>query len=174
MSIKFVPRDSLEKASAIIVLTGNGWERTDFSVRLFKDGWAPILVMVGSTGSRPPKEMAERARERGVPVENVMLATTSGNTHQNAVETLDLAKKMSWQKIILVTSPQHQLRAWLSFRKINNRLEKPVEIINCPPTNWSWFDKIESSRDKNHKTFRFFYLFGEIYRIIKYFLKGDL
>lgn len=174
MSISFVKRDRLIKADAIVALTGNGWERTDFAVRLFEDGWAPTLVMVGSTGSRPAPLMAELAAKRGVSRENIIVEIDSRNTRQNAENTLRLAKNNGWKKIILVTSPQHQLRAHLTFNAAKKALGNNCEIINYPPTNYSWLDRLESSRDKNKRFFRFWYLFSELYRILKYHLKGDL
>lgn len=174
MSIGFVKRNRLEKADAIIILTGNGWERTAYGVELYKSGWAPRLVMIGSTGSRPPAEMAAYAREQGIPDAAIIIAPRSNNTRGNADETLKLAETKSWRTIILVTSPHHQLRAWLTFRKAQRKGYAHIRIINSPPTDYSWFELVESSRDKTQKHYRFWYLFSELYRIIKYRLKGDL
>ena len=174
MSIQFVKRDSLQKADAIIALTGNGWERTLFAVELYKQGWAPFIVMAGSTGSRPPLEMAEYARNHGIPKEHIIVSQRSSNTRGNAEEVLRLAEEKKWKTIILVTSPHHQLRAWLSFRKTQREFYDHIKIINYPPTNYSWFELVESSRDKTKQHYRFWYIFSELFRIIKYYLKGDL
>lgn len=169
-----VPRNILKKSDAIVVLTGNGWERTDFGVELFKQGWAPQIVMVGSTGSRPPKEMAKRAKSFGIQKEKIIIADKSSNTKQNAYEILALARQNSWTKIILVTSPHHQLRAHLTFQKTWKKQEGQVEIINFPPEKYSWFELVESSRDKNKKFLRLELLVTELYQIVKYRFKGDL
>lgn len=174
MSSIFTYRDKLEKSDSIIVLTGNGWERTKFAVDLFHQKWAPTITMVGSTGSRPAPEMADYAQQHGIPKKNITIEINSRNSQQNAENILMLAKKNGWGKIILVTSPHHQLRAHLTFSKTKKLLGSEVKIINYPPTNYSWFDWIESSRDKNKKIPRFLYIFSEMYRIVKYRLKGDL
>lgn len=172
--VSFVKRDQLVKADAIVALTGNGWERTEFAIRLYRENWAPILLTVGATGSRPAPLMAELAEKRGVPKENIIVEPNSHNTRQNAENTLRLANDHGWQKIILVTSPQHQLRAYLTFKAAKKTAGSHCEIINYPPTDYSWFDHIESSRNPNKTYFRFWYIFSELYRIIKYRLKGDL
>ena len=174
MSNWFAKRDSLEKADAIVVLTGNGWERTKFAVTLYQQGWAPLLLMVGVTGSRPAPEMAEFAQKHGVPESHVIVDAASKNTRQNAKQVARLAAAKGWKKIILVTSPHHQLRAHLTFQKAMRDSKNNLSIINYPPTAWSWFDFIESSRNKTLKIPRFFYIFSELYRILKYRLKGDL
>jgi uncharacterized SAM-binding protein YcdF (DUF218 family) len=174
MSSLLVPRDSLSHADAIVVLTGNGWERTDFAVTLYKKGWAPLLLMVGTTGSRPSSKMAEKAKQLGVPSTAIETEMGSANTRQNAEKVLQIAKSHSWQKIILVTSPHHQLRAAMTFSKARRVVGSSLEMINYPPLVYGWLEKIESSRNPNKKVRRFWYLFSELYRIFKYRLKGDL
>ncbi|TSC89697.1 MAG: Uncharacterized protein G01um10143_187 [Parcubacteria group bacterium Gr01-1014_3] len=174
MSIQLIPRDPLEKSDVLVVLTGNGFERTDHAVKLFKAGWAPLLLMVGSTGSRPPKEMAAYAVQNGVPENCIRFESQSSNTRQNADNVLKIATDNSWMRIILITSPHHQLRAHLSFRMANQKLGGRIKIINHPPAEYSWFDLVESSRGKDKKVLRFFYIFSELFRILKYRIKGDL
>ena len=169
-----VPRDKLKKADAIVTLTGNGLERANFAVELFKNGWAPCVVMVGLTGSRPCWVMAHHAQNLGVPEEKIIIAQISTNTKLNAVEVLTLAGQNRWNRIILVTSPHHQLRAHLTFKKTLEEQKSWLEIINHPPTHYSWFEIVESSRDKNKKIPRIGLMIAEFYRIAKYYIKGDL
>ena len=169
-----VPRNAIKKSNAIVVLTGNGWDRTDFGIELFKNGWAPNMIMVGSTGSRPSWEMAIRAEAFGIPKEKIIIACKSSDTKQNAREVLELAKQNNWTRIILVTSPHHQLRAHLTFQKTKEEQNGNLEIINYPPENFSWFDLVESSRDRNKKYLRLGLLAAELYRIVKYKIKRDL
>lgn len=169
-----VPRDSLKKSDAIVVLTGNGWERTDFAVEIFKQGWAPKIVMVGSSGSRPCWVMAHRAQTLCVPEEKIIEARISKNTKQNAVEVGTFARQSNWHRIILVTSPHHQLRASLTFKKTVKELGSYLEVINYPQTKYSWLELVESSRDPNKKFPRLGLMIAELYRIAKYYIKGDL
>ncbi len=174
MTAFLAKRDTLQKADAIVVLCGNGFERIQFALSLYKDQFAKKLLLVGTTGSRPAKEMAQYAKEYGVPEQDIMLELDSRNTKENALNVLKTARDEQWSKIILVTSPHHQLRAYLTFKKVWSLSPNTVNIINYPPLNYSWFDRIESSRDKNKKVLRIFYFFTEWYRIFKYRLKGDL
>lgn len=174
MSSIFVPRDKLEKSDAIIILTGNGWERTQFAIELFKAGWAPYLVTVGITGSRPAPIMAKLAKAQGVPESSIIVESESRNTRQNAENIIRLCLNRNWHKIILVTSIHHQLRACLTIKKVCKETNASIAIINHPPTNSRWFDSIESSRNPNQNHWRLWYFFSELYRIIKYRIKGDL
>lgn len=174
MSIGFVKRDKLAQADAIVTLTGNGWERTKFAIQLYHQKWAPFFVTVGSTGSRPSPEMAGLAGQRGVPEEKIIIENRSRNTRQNAENAIKIARDRGWKSVILVTSPQHQLRAHLTFKKAGADLGYSLKVINYPVTGYSWFDRVEGSRDPNKTYFRFWYIFSELYRIIKYRLKGDL
>lgn len=169
-----IPRNHLEKSDAIVVLTGNGWERTLFAIELFHAGWAPHFVTVGITGSQPAPLMAKLAKDKGVPDSSITIEPLSRNTRQNAENILQLCQDRSWHKIILVTSTHHQLRAYLTFKKVVKETRAPVTIINYPPTNSGWFDLIEASRNPHRHHRRFWYLLSELYRILKYRLKGDL
>src|SRR3989344_1063306 len=124
-----IPRDELKRSDAIVVLTGNGWDRTDFGIELFKQGWASRIVMVGSTGSRPCWVMAHRAQNLGVPEEKIIEARMSTNTKLNSVEVLILARQNQWNRIILVTSPHHKLRARLTFEKTRKEQKSQLELI---------------------------------------------
>ena len=173
-SMLLIPRDQLEKSDAVIVLTGNGWERTLFAIELFQAGWAHNFVTVGITGSRPAPMMAALAKSQGIPESSIIVEVKSKNTHQNAENIVRLCLDRNWHKIILVTSLHHQLRAHLTFRKVLKEIGAPINVLNYPPTKSGWFDLIESSRNPGRRHWRFWYIFSELYRIVKYRFKGDL
>jgi uncharacterized SAM-binding protein YcdF (DUF218 family) len=170
----FIKRDCLEKSDAIVVLSGNGWERTRFGIEIYKQGWAPLFVVIGSTGTQPSHKMARLAIENGIPKEKIIIENESRNTRENMENTVSMARERGWKKIILITSIHHQLRAYLTIRKVREEANSDLQIINYPPTNSSWFDKIESSRHPQNLPRRFWFIFSECYRILKYRLKGDL
>lgn len=174
MLSSFIKRDKLERADALVVLSGNGFERIDFATSLYKKGFAQKIVLAGTTGSRPAPELAKRAILTGVPEHALILELHSRNTKENAEYVLAIAQRECWTKIILVTSPQHQLRAYLTFKKSwLTHLEK-IKIINHPPTSYGWLQMIESGRHQSLRVPRFYLLFDELYRVIKYRIKGDL
>lgn len=167
-------RDRLEKADAIVVISGNGFERVAFATQLYEGQFAKKLVLAGTSGSRPAPEMAQWAVKEGVPETDIVQELSSRNTKANAANVLKIALREKWRKIILVTSPHHQLRAYLTFKKAWSGSLHTPKIINYPPIRYSWFDWIESGRDKNRKALRLFYFFSEWYKILQYSLKGDL
>lgn len=167
-------RNPLEEADAALVPSGNGFERVRFAAKLYHKKIVKKIVVIGINGSRPAPELAKYALKNGVFVEDIIQETRSLNTKEDALYSLDIVLNAGWKKIILTSSPHHQRRVYLSFKKHWGGYAKNIKIINQPSSPYSWFDKIESSTNKNKHYRRFWYFFSEWYRIIKYRLKGDL
>ncbi len=124
--------DPLERADAIFVLAGTRLERPLEAVDLYKEGWAPLIVL-----SPGRSELAERvARSRGVRVptgsaltRDVMLQlgvpasaivadegyvdNTAGEA--NLLRAMVIAR--GWKRVIVVTSKYHVRRAGFAFRR---------------------------------------------------------
>lgn len=174
MLFSLAKRDKLERTDAAIVPSGNGFERVRTAIELYKSGFVRKLALVGATGSRPAQELKRAAIDEGIPERDIIADLTSRNTKENAASTLAIARREQWKKIILVTSPHHQLRAHLTFKKAWAADPGAPAIINYPPASYSWFDWVERGRNRRAKTLRLFYFFNEWLKIIKYRLKGDL
>jgi len=112
--------EPLRKADAIILLAGDGNARVSHAANLYRQKWAPKIIVSGGPmdrnyGSFPPKILARRLAKEGVEKKNTILDEKSNNTREQAVNIIGLAKSNKWKKIILVASPHHQLRAFLTF-----------------------------------------------------------
>ena len=111
--------------------------------------------------------MREQALKMGVPSEAILVEDESLHTRENAEHVLTLLKQHQMQRIILVTSPFHQLRTFLTFAKV--LYPHNIRIINyyADTDEWNaatWFLSQEHRKLVN----------SEIERIKVYRQKGDL
>lgn len=143
-----VPMASLQKADAIVVLSGmvlqikgaplGEWgdavDRFEGGVELYKAGKAPVIVftrgqMPWAPGAIPEGELlAKRAVLLGIPEKPILLTEIVGNTDDEAAGTKKLlgVHNGSRKKIILVTSAFHMRRAAILFEKAG------FEVIRYP------------------------------------------
>lgn len=138
-----------------IIMSGSFSEKTDSSPKPFpksriikyvNDGRISkksALTVVGcwdmGLGSRYMKQYAVNM---GVNSNAIITENNSLHTKENAKYTLEILHKHNWNKIILVTSPFHQRRAFMSFKEVFDR--KEIQIINFAAISknwgsWSWY-----------------------------------
>jgi uncharacterized SAM-binding protein YcdF (DUF218 family) len=132
-----------EPAAAIIVL-GSGVDKgvlNDASLRravggvaLFRQGLAPLLVMLGPGSRGRPTEADVRvglAQDLGVPA-TALLADPRGRTTRDEARVCweDLAPR-GMRRILLVTGSEHMLRAAALFRRAGFEVvEAPVQEMS--------------------------------------------
>ena len=124
--------DPLQKADAIFVLAGTRIERPLEAVELYKEGFAPVIVL--SPGRPEPGERLLRERgirfplevelqrdalvQLGVPAAAVV--ATAGyvdNTAQEANLLRAMVEANHWKRVIIVTSKYHTRRSAFAFRR---------------------------------------------------------
>ena len=120
-----VARDPLGQADAIIVLAGNSPYRVQHAVELYKEGWAPRLLVSNELVFSHGIELSwVQLRQAGlvkleVPDEAIIpLEEIARSTHHEAVESRDLMLERGWRRAILVTDPFHTRRAVMAFRSV--------------------------------------------------------
>jgi uncharacterized SAM-binding protein YcdF (DUF218 family) len=134
------PQSPLSKSDAIVAISGGETKsRTLEAVRLYKDGWAPKLVFSGAAldpnSVSNAKAMELIAQGEGVPANDILLEENSENTDQNAHGVAKIVSDQDWHKVILVTSPYHQRRAYILFGRA---LGPSVDILNHSTTDQAW------------------------------------
>lgn len=141
VSIYLPIKDPLEKADAIIVVSGGDTRgRTLHGVDLYEKEYAPTLIFSGA--ARDPdsasnaKAMYAIAVSRGVPPVDILLDETSRDTRENASSTKRIAQ--DYQKIILVTSDYHQRRVSREFKQAYG---DETQFINSPAQDKYWGQK---------------------------------
>ena len=111
--------------------------------------------------------MREQAIQMGVPSSALLLEQESLHTRENAEYVLALLKQHCMRRIILVTSPFHQLRTYLTFAKVMRPYG--IEIINYYAKTGEWHPLTWFFSAEHRKLVK-----SERARIKLYREKGDL
>jgi uncharacterized SAM-binding protein YcdF (DUF218 family) len=164
-----VHNDPLAKADAIILLEGDGFGRLVRAAELYRQGYAPKIVFSGNIadhayGSFPLEECLPQLLKMGVKEEDIIHENRSTQTAEQARYISQMIIDRQWKKLILVASPHHQCRAYLTFLK---QTPPNVILINAPARDLPWFKKEAWG-------VRFELLEQEQERIEAYTRKGDL
>jgi uncharacterized SAM-binding protein YcdF (DUF218 family) len=126
-----IVRASLEKADAIVVLSGSQAyvERTARAVELFHEGRAPLVLLTNddtrggwSNALQRNPYFVERATDEllkgGVPPDRIKIVPgVPSNTQSEALIIKDYAVAQSLRSILVVTSGYHSRRALRSLRQ---------------------------------------------------------
>jgi uncharacterized SAM-binding protein YcdF (DUF218 family) len=109
-------------AQAIVVVSGGDTAaRTEEAIKLYRNGWAAVIIFSGAAADKSGPSNAESMRTQaiaeGIPAGNTVVETTSETTEQNAENTVALLHQNDITSIILVTSAYHERRALLEFQK---------------------------------------------------------
>jgi uncharacterized SAM-binding protein YcdF (DUF218 family) len=136
----------LLRGDAIVVLCGEDAElRLAVGVELLLRQAAPLLVLSGGL-DHPPRILGARslapvAMGRGVAPDRLILEQDSHNTHENAVHVIEMAIARGWKRILLVASPYHLPRAFLTFvRRLHEMGEaEKLYVVPVPASQTPWF-----------------------------------
>jgi uncharacterized SAM-binding protein YcdF (DUF218 family) len=121
-----------ERADALVVLGGSSAyeERTEYAARLFKEGFAPVVLLTddGLRGGWSQEQQrnpffVERAaaalEAAGVPRENVeTLAPQTSSTYEEARLLREYASARGLKSLLVVTSGYHSRRARWTFERV--------------------------------------------------------
>lgn len=131
-------------ADAIVAVSGGDTEaRAAESIALYQKGWAKTLVFAGA--AKDPESpsnalvMKGQALAAGVPEDAILMDDMSINTPENAENIYAIAQKHDIHSVIVVTSPYHQLRTSVLFKKA---FAGYGDVRSHPTTtdkNWSTF-----------------------------------
>jgi hypothetical protein len=107
--------DQLQRADAIVVLSGEHDGREDYALRLGRDGWAPTVLI--SNAYAKNDELMKRVCGPAPGIEVICRRPVPLTTRGEAVMARSLAEQRSWKRIIVVTWRYHTPRARLVFRQ---------------------------------------------------------
>lgn len=132
------------KSDVIIVLSG-GDGRLEKGVQLYKEGYAPYLLL--SNGS--VENLYKRALEFGIPNDSILMEIKSDSTLDNAVFSKEIMLDFQFESAIVVSSDSHMRRVKVlydkTFRNSDIRLTYVAGEMNTyNPKRW-WVD--ESNRN---------------------------
>ncbi len=142
------PKNKLTKAHAIVVVSGSK-DRIKHAINLYKDGYAPYLILSGGSADgtiSDAKLMKIRAREHNIPTRSILLEEKAKDTLENAKYIKKIVRRKKFKKLILVSSPYHQRRVFETFKDVFKR--QRVHLQNSPSSisrwryyNWWKYDK---------------------------------
>jgi uncharacterized SAM-binding protein YcdF (DUF218 family) len=141
--------DELEKASAIVVLSGGDETRMSEALDLYEDGYANI-IMLTETGRELENldvlhsfDMRIQLMNNGVPSGNILITDhIVGSTVDEAVAVKNLLTNRQFNSAIIVTDPYHTKRTSIIFR--DTFADSPIKLmIRLVASSWynsrSWF-----------------------------------
>jgi uncharacterized SAM-binding protein YcdF (DUF218 family) len=118
---------ALRRSDCILALGSHDTRVAERAAKIFREGWAPLLVMCGDRGAltrekwdRPEAEVfAEVAIARGVPRERILIEGRSTNTGENVVYARRLLAERGLEPAtaIAVQKPYMERRTWATFRR---------------------------------------------------------
>ena len=109
----------------------------------------------------------QKAVQLGVPPQDILMEDQALHTRENAEYVLELLRRSGMRRVILVTSPFHQLRTYLTFAKVFQ--PEGIEIVNYYADADDWHPATWFLTHKHRALVK-----GESERIALYRQKGDL
>lgn len=137
--------DPLAEADAIVAISGDTGPRVVAAVDLWKKGYAGVIVFSGGSldpRSAPSAELMKRqAVGLGVPEDRIVLEPQAATTQENARLVAQVMKDAGLRSAILVTSPYHQRRASMHFKREFDRegltfIDRPAEDPRWSKSRW--------------------------------------
>ncbi len=143
-------KQKTEKADAIIFLQGDRLDRAKTVVSLYKKGWAGKVLIAGNNELIGRKKRNEEndvyldeiknyLLRNSIPEKEITVDDKSLNTLEQAQNTIKKAKEKKWKSIIVVTSPYHLLRAFLTFLRQAREMKWKGIIYMKGADKLSWF-----------------------------------
>lgn len=169
-------KQELEKSDIIWVLGSHDVRVAEYAIKLFHNGWAPLLVFSGASSKNPIKEpgfadseaasFAKLAKNSGVPEDSIIIEDQSTNTELNIKYTRKLLKDkgVNFDKVILVQKPYMVRRAYATLKNFWPELDF---IITSPPISYEEYANQEIGKE----TF-INYMVGDLQRIKEYAKRG--
>lgn len=110
------------KADAVVAVSGGDTSaRAAEAIRLYKNGWADIIIFSGAaadtSGPSNARVMKQQALDAGIIPEAIFLDEMSATTEENAAATKDIFDARGIKSAIVVTSAYHTRRVGLEFDK---------------------------------------------------------
>ena len=166
----------LMQADAIVVLAGEDAEpRVACALELFAQRAAPTVVITGGLNRPPRIHDAKFIRAKlvgsGISPTRMIVDTEAMHTQAQAANVAKLCAEKGWKRLLVVASPYHIYRAFLTFVQAlkDAKLDETVRVVMVPASQSRWFVKPEGC-----DLTRWELLPGELAKIDEYGAKGHV
>jgi uncharacterized SAM-binding protein YcdF (DUF218 family) len=136
-----IVQTAVEPADAIVVLGGESQGRPVEAARLYNEGLAPRVFVVGTGDNERNRRALLRA---GVPEDRITCETASESTLENAMFVRPLLEKADVHRAILVTSSYHTRRALAVFQQ-----RVPGIRFDMASSRLGWWDTPKGRRQED-------------------------
>ena len=134
-------------SDAVVVLCGEDAEaRLATGVEWLRQGAAPRIVLSGGRHEPPcilsAESLAPELLSQGVSPDRVIVETQSTNTREQATNVLAMAAANGWKRLIILASPYHLPRAFLTFLAAVTRKRgvPQVQLVPIAAAVPRWFE----------------------------------
>ena len=145
------PSDAIVVLGAGLIHTGvlreESLRRAVRGIELYKQGLAPLLVVLGPARRDEPNISEAEVRSRlaqslGIPTDAILKLESTTTTRDESIQTANLLRQRNVRSIILVTESLHMRRAQLTFERAGLEVRAAIssdypKAINLPaPRLW--------------------------------------
>lgn len=134
-------------ADACFVLCGeDGLPRAQVGAQIMVANGAGVLVLSGGVHEPPhilgAKHLHGEVFGLGVAPDRVKTEEASTNTREQAVACIAMAKREGWKRILIVASPYHVYRAYLTFLRVilDKGLGSEIQMIPVGASHTFWHE----------------------------------
>ena len=143
-AIAIIDNDCFTESDIAVLLEGDGFNRFQKAVELYKKGMVKKILFSGNIidrdyGSFPFEEIKPFILKEGVPESDIIHEDKSLNTREQAIEVISMAEKNGWHKLALIASHEHQYRAYMTFLRVVIDNNCGIVLYNTPVRNLNWF-----------------------------------
>jgi uncharacterized SAM-binding protein YcdF (DUF218 family) len=119
------PAGAAVPADVIVILGGDSKARLATGAELYRQGFAPRLVLAGDQGDGEPGPNRSSTPRlpyllaQGVPRDAIQLVPKPRNSREEAAATRELMRQSGWRKVLVVSDPPHMRRlSWIWEREL--------------------------------------------------------
>ncbi len=130
------------RADAIVVLGGDDGDRTARALALYREGFAPRIVLTGFArgADAPPASLtwqAEYLAQEGVPLPAVRFEIKARNSYEEGVNIHALMIAEGWRNVIVVSDPPHLRRLVWSWDRVFMGSDRHYIPVSSQAEWWS-------------------------------------
>ena len=142
-----------QKADVIVVLGGDDGRRVNCGAQLYKQGYAPCLLLTGLDDryyrADKPNWRERSLMNKGIPRKAIAVDTRSKTTWDEALNTVETMQKNSWKRAIVISDPPHMLRLHNTWTRALRGSSGTFVLVATRPEWWRpllWWNNETSYR----------------------------